>query len=200
MVAAKAHLNSLDDHIRLLQKRIKLSEQKLDEPVDNGVGIQEKPDSTLLYLTDNRLSYSKPLQNEVTLNKKERDLIFSQENYNTKCIFILCALFCASFEINLFNFFKFQVNLKLKQQIEYDPLMNNHVDKSAGDMVANMTMSSSSEKVDSFDNDTMFPEDGNMDSLIDELESVAIEWKSVRGAKECPCSTPLDFATRKVLI
>lgn len=69
--------------------------------------------------------------------------------------------------------------------------MNNHVDKE-------MTLSCSSEKVDSYETDTLFPEDGNLDTLIDELESVAIEWKSVRGAKECPCSTPLDFSTRKV--
>lgn len=78
--------------------------------------------------------------------------------------------------------------------------MNNHVEKSTDGIVGSMPMSCSTEKVDSFDADSAFPEDGNMDTLIDELESVAIEWKSVRGAKECPCSTPLDFATRKVLL
>lgn len=88
--------------------------------------------------------------------------------------------------------------MKLKEKIEYDPLMNNHVDKSSEGLVGHVPTSCSNEKVDSLDGDSLLPEDGNMDTLIDELESVAIEWKSVRGAKECPCSTPLDFATRKV--
>lgn len=71
MIAAKAHLNSLDDHIRLLQKRIKLSEQKLDGPVTAITPtsiVDEKTAETVLYdLTDNRLSYSKPIQNEARL-------------------------------------------------------------------------------------------------------------------------------------
>ncbi|CAL8081785.1 unnamed protein product [Orchesella dallaii] len=156
MVAAKSHLNSLDDHIRLLHKRIKLSEQKLGAPINNGVNDNKnKNDSSVLYLTDNRLSYSKPLQNEV--------------------------------------------NLKLKHNIDYDPLMNNHVDvdKTVVGIDGHRTWGCLEEKRDSFDSDGQFLEDGNIDTLIDELESVAIEWKSVRGAKECPCSTPLDFATRK---
>lgn len=77
MVAAKAHLNSLDDHIRLLQKRIKLAEQKLEAPTtttttttatDSSLNniVEEKNSDALLYnINDNRFSYSKPLQNEV---------------------------------------------------------------------------------------------------------------------------------------
>jgi hypothetical protein len=38
----------------------------------------------------------------------------------------------------------------------------------------------------------------SLEELTDELESVALEWKSVRAASECPCSTPLDFASFKV--
>lgn len=75
MVAAKAHLNSLDDHIRLLQKRIKLAEQKLEAPTtttttatdspSNNI-VEEKNSDALLYnINDNRFNYSKPLQNEV---------------------------------------------------------------------------------------------------------------------------------------
>jgi len=30
------------------------------------------------------------------------------------------------------------------------------------------------------------------------LSSVAVEWRSPRGLVQCPCSTPLDFATAKV--
>lgn len=69
MVAAKSHLNSLDDHIRLLQKRIKVSEQKLDAPATgspSSIPEEKNTDAVPLYLTDNRLSYSKPLQNEVS--------------------------------------------------------------------------------------------------------------------------------------
>lgn len=34
--------------------------------------------------------------------------------------------------------------------------------------------------------------------LTEELESIALDWKSVRSATECPCSTPLDFSSFKV--
>jgi len=40
--------------------------------------------------------------------------------------------------------------------------------------------------------------DFSFEELTEELESVALEWKSVRAANECPCSTPLDFASFKV--
>ena len=40
--------------------------------------------------------------------------------------------------------------------------------------------------------------DVTLENLTEELESIALEWKSVRTAIDCPCSTPLDFSSFKV--
>lgn len=40
--------------------------------------------------------------------------------------------------------------------------------------------------------------DITIEDLTEELESIALDWKSVRTATECPCSTPLDFSSFKV--
>lgn len=37
-----------------------------------------------------------------------------------------------------------------------------------------------------------------INALNDELESVALDWKSARGVKECVCSATLDFPSPKV--
>jgi len=62
MVASKDHINSLEDHIRLLQKRIKLMEGKLLS-VANGTMPQIHH--------DNRLTYKKNMNDEVTYLKTQ---------------------------------------------------------------------------------------------------------------------------------
>lgn len=38
------------------------------------------------------------------------------------------------------------------------------------------------------------------DMLKNEIDSVALEWKTLRNIVECNCSTPFDYSTRKVRI
>lgn len=40
--------------------------------------------------------------------------------------------------------------------------------------------------------------DNNVRDLAKELESVAVDWKSLRSVTVCPCSTPFDQFNRKV--
>jgi len=79
--------------------------------------------------------------------------------------------------------------LKLQQKKnEFDPLMVTSFGSKGPDGIINLM---NEENHESMADDVM------IDSLSDEIESVALDWKSARGVKECPCSTPLDFATRK---
>ncbi|KAL3174184.1 hypothetical protein MRX96_041344 [Rhipicephalus microplus] len=36
-----------------------------------------------------------------------------------------------------------------------------------------------------------------LQKLMEEFDSVAVDWKSFRNIKECPCSTPFDHFRRK---
>lgn len=36
--------------------------------------------------------------------------------------------------------------------------------------------------------------------LTDEMDSVALEWKTLRNVYECICSTPFDHFSRKVCV
>ena len=97
------------------------------------------------------------------------------------------------------------MNLKLQKKIEYDPLMvtNNFGGKSDEVEMSGLTNSYLSREDDRYRSESL--EEGTtpigvVDSLTEELQSVALDWKSVRGVKECPCSAPLDFATRKVIV
>ncbi|CAG7722169.1 unnamed protein product [Allacma fusca] len=138
MVASKDHINSLDDHIRLLQKRIKLTEEKFaTHPNSNGENNTEES------VEDNRLTYKKNLLDEM--------------------------------------------NMKVQRKIEYDPLMVTSFANKSSDGLS-LLSSDYHDKTE----DIMA-----LAKLSDELNSVALEWKSVRGVKECPCSTPLDVSTRK---
>ena len=89
------------------------------------------------------------------------------------------------------------MNTMLQHKIEFDPLMVTNfgsekaMSSGVGD-INNGISSNNHETVDLSD-DTMI-----MNALNDELESVALDWKSARGVKECPCTAPLDFPTPKV--
>lgn len=37
-----------------------------------------------------------------------------------------------------------------------------------------------------------------MDQITEELDSVALDWKTLRNVKECVCTTPFDNFSRKV--
>lgn len=41
--------------------------------------------------------------------------------------------------------------------------------------------------------------DGAMQELTSEMESVALDWKTLRNITECHCSTPFDHFSRKVI-
>lgn len=82
------------------------------------------------------------------------------------------------------------MNLKVQQKIEYDPLMVTSFENKSPDGF----LVSPEENQDKCD-DIM-----SLSKLNEELNSVALEWKSIRGVKECPCSTPLDYSTPKVRI
>lgn len=40
--------------------------------------------------------------------------------------------------------------------------------------------------------------DNNVQDIAKELDSVAVDWKSLRSVTVCPCSTPFDQFNRKV--
>lgn len=42
--------------------------------------------------------------------------------------------------------------------------------------------------------------DASVDVLSEELDSVALDWKTLRNVKECPCSTQFDHFSSKVIL
>jgi len=156
MVASKDHINSLEDHIRLLQKRIKTMEAKLMPNVRNG--------STTLpseIVQDNRLSYKKNSNDEMNMKlKNDYDPLMVTDQFGTSS--------------------KSDSKVEAAGSVATAVPQTNHVRRSS------YRRNSSSQE-----------ENLVLDSLTTELQSVALDWKSLRGVKECQCSAPLDFTTRK---
>lgn len=46
-------------------------------------------------------------------------------------------------------------------------------------------------------NESISEHDTNMQQITAELESVALDWKTLRNITECNCSTPFDHFSRK---
>jgi len=96
------------------------------------------------------------------------------------------------------------MNLKLRKEKDYDPLMvtdqfgpiSGSKDESGGSgdggVEINHLRRSSYRRASSSQEET------STESLVTAFQSVALEWKSLRGVKECQCSAPLDFTSRKV--
>ncbi len=189
MVASKDHINSLEDHIRLLQKRIKSVESKLAS-FSNSASLNgnSNPDNA----PDNRLSYKKKNSYD------EVELYFTIISFWYRLQLTLSPSPCYG---------HIQMNLKLQKKIEYDPLMvTSSFGVKGGDPGTTVTNSYlSQDENHSYQHQAprraSSEEVSGTDTLTEELQSVALDWKSMRGVKECvelSCMAPLEFATRKV--